>query len=414
MPAMRPAASHARGAVAALAAVGAGLRRRRLRRTPRPRRPVEAAAAVAASPVAAEAPSTFPEPARAWRGAPASSPARAGVRSFALIDSRGRLYGYAPRRAYVSASVTKAMLLVAYLRAIGRRAPTAAEKRAARPDDHRLGQRPGRRRVRPGGRRRAAAAWRGVPTCATSPRPATGPPRASPRVDQARFFLRVDRLVPEAQPRPTRAGCSRPSCPYERWGFSRYAARAGYRTFFKGGWRGTASGRLVHEAALFQHGRTRFAMAVLTRRQPHARLRHRDAARRGRADLRAASARAPRRGAASRPALRRAGLEDVLDRAPGIRVELAYGSDAQPHRPAACPATAARGPTCCGPAARDLAKVQRGLRRARPRPPGAATPTGPPAPRGRSCAGRAGAGAPSSWAPTSRGGAATTSAAPWT
>jgi hypothetical protein len=50
----------------------------------------------------------------------------------------------------------------------------------------------------------------------------------------------------------------------QRWGFSHFAARAGFRSFFKGGWRATARGRLVHEVALFERGRTRFSLAVLT------------------------------------------------------------------------------------------------------------------------------------------------------
>src|SRR5687767_8566963 len=40
------------------------------------------------------------------------------VSSFAVIDSNGRMHGYAARRRYVTASLIKAMLLVAYLREI--------------------------------------------------------------------------------------------------------------------------------------------------------------------------------------------------------------------------------------------------------------------------------------------------------
>ena len=115
---MRPAASHLRGAVAGLAAVvllpGATGDVRQPHRPP--------AAAAVARPAAA--PERFPARPRV-AAARRYLAKRAGVDSFALIDSRGRVYGYAPRRAYVSASVTKAMLLVAYLRGIGRRAPTA-------------------------------------------------------------------------------------------------------------------------------------------------------------------------------------------------------------------------------------------------------------------------------------------------
>ncbi|HEY8769510.1 MAG TPA: M15 family metallopeptidase [Thermoleophilaceae bacterium] len=55
------------------------------------------------------------------------------VCSFAVIDSAGRLRGFAPHRVYVTASVVKAMLLVSYLRKIGKRAPNAAERGALGP-----------------------------------------------------------------------------------------------------------------------------------------------------------------------------------------------------------------------------------------------------------------------------------------
>ena len=44
---------------------------------------------------------------------------RAGYDAFAIVDSTGREYGLNAHRTYVSASVTKSMLLVAYLRALG-------------------------------------------------------------------------------------------------------------------------------------------------------------------------------------------------------------------------------------------------------------------------------------------------------
>ena len=53
---------------------------------------------------------------------------RAGIESWALIDSRGREHGWAPHRTYVSASLVKAMLLVARLRAIAPARPSAADR----------------------------------------------------------------------------------------------------------------------------------------------------------------------------------------------------------------------------------------------------------------------------------------------
>jgi hypothetical protein len=85
--------------------------------------------------------------------------------------------------------------------------------------------------------------------------------------DQARFFNRIDRLIPKAS-RAYARGLLSSIVSYQRWGFSRYAAAAGFRTFFKGGWRGTGAGQLVHEAALFERRDTRVSMAVLTDGNP--------------------------------------------------------------------------------------------------------------------------------------------------
>jgi hypothetical protein len=45
-------------------------------------------------------------------------------------------------------------------------------------------------------------------------------------------------------------------------------ARPGWHVFFKGGWRGTGLGQLVHQVARLERGRTRFAMAVMTDGDP--------------------------------------------------------------------------------------------------------------------------------------------------
>jgi hypothetical protein len=191
---------------------------------------------------------------------------RAGVESLALIDSRGRLYGVAPRRVYVAASVVKAMLLVSYLCSIGRRPPDGAERgmlgpMITRSDNHmadavyaRVGDERLRHLARRARMRRFSVAYHwGSATFSAA--------------DQARFFLRVDRLVPRRNRAYARRLLSS-IVPYQRWGFAPFAARRGFRAFFKGGWRGTASGRLVHEAALFERGALRFALAVLTDGNP--------------------------------------------------------------------------------------------------------------------------------------------------
>ena len=281
--------------------------------------------------------------------------------SFALIDTRGRVHGFAPRRRYISASVSKAMLLVAYLREIGRRRPNRSERTLLRPmitqsDNKRADSIYGR--VGDGGllavARRArmrdltvAGYWGSVFFSAT---------------DLARFFRRFSAMVPA----PSRAYARRllsSIVPRQRWGFSRVSLRKGWRTFFKGGWRRTSRGSLVHEAALFERRDSSFSLAVLTDANPshaYGTATLRGVARRlfGRGDALAAG----QDGEAGSPAHRRAGLVDLLRFAPGLRVELLYRTPRN--------LTGRRLPGYCRewalmlePAARDLARVQRRLRR---------------------------------------------------
>jgi D-alanyl-D-alanine dipeptidase len=251
---------------------------------------------------------------------------RGATNSWSLIDSWGRLHGFAPHRTYVSASLVKAMLLVAYLRGIGKRAPDAAERGSLTPmitessNDaadtiyYRVGDAALYRLARLAGMQSFSVAgyWGNAGFSAE---------------DQARLFNRIDRLVPKAS-RPYARGLLSSIVSYQRWGFSRYSQAAGFKTFFKGGWRGTGAGRLVHEAALFERGDTRIAMAVLTDGNPsheHGTATLRGVAQRlfGRPPA-AAQVEQPAPRDAGTPATRRAGLVDVHRFAPGIRVNLSY------------------------------------------------------------------------------------------
>ena len=290
---------------------------------------------------------------------------RAGIESWALIDSRGREHGWAPHRTYVSASLVKAMLLVARLRAIAPARPSAADRALLGPmitesdndradsvytqvGDPALYDLARRARMRDFS---VAGYWSGARFSA---------------LDQARFFRRIDRMVPPRS-RAYARGLLSSIVPWQRWGFSRYARADGFTTFMKGGWRSTALGRLVHEAALFERGSTRLSMAVLTDGNPS--HEYGTATLRGvaqRVFRRPAAARRARRGAqrdeAGTPATRRAGLVDVHRFAPDIAVELVYRTSRN--------LTGRRLPGYCAdwallyePAARSLGRVQRYLRR---------------------------------------------------
>jgi hypothetical protein len=189
------------------------------------------------------------------------------VSSLAVIDTHGRLRGLAQHRRYVTASLVKAMLLVGRLSQLGNHLPSASDRAVLEPmieaSDNdaadaaygwvgdagllAVGKRAGMHDlIVPGGH------WGNLQFSAA---------------DQARLFLRIDRLVPPRS-RGYALRLLSSIVNYQRWGFSRFSLRRGWHTFFKGGWRTTGSGSLVHEAALFKRRGRRFAMVVLSDGNP--------------------------------------------------------------------------------------------------------------------------------------------------
>ena len=112
-------------------------------------------------------PALFPPPERV-RAARRFLAHRAGIVAWALIDSHGRMHGMAPGRTFISASLVKAMLLVAYLRELGNRPPSARRAGAPRPDDHEVRQQARDRGLRPCRRRRPAGRSPLAPGCGAS------------------------------------------------------------------------------------------------------------------------------------------------------------------------------------------------------------------------------------------------------
>jgi hypothetical protein len=190
---------------------------------------------------------------------------RAGVVAFAALDAHGRLRGLRRTAAFPSASVVKAMLLVAALRRAGRHAIPLAEQTTLRhmitfSDNgaasyvyRLLGPGALAAVARAAGMRRFrdVGDWAGSQITAA---------------DQARLFLRVDGLVPRAH-RGFALTLLSSIIPGQRWGIATVARRRGLRAFFKGGWR---SG-LEHQAALLERSDgQRVALAILTLDQPSA------------------------------------------------------------------------------------------------------------------------------------------------
>ena len=80
--------------------------------------------------------------------------------------------------------------------------------------------------------------------------------------DQARFFLRIDRLLP-ARHRRYGMRLLRTVIPAQRWGLAE-AVPAGWRIAFKGGWGPGVTQDVQHQVALFTNAGLRVSLAVLT------------------------------------------------------------------------------------------------------------------------------------------------------
>jgi hypothetical protein len=184
---------------------------------------------------------------------------RLGGVAFAFLDGEHRPRGLRRTVRFPSASVSKAMLLVALLRRAGHRHLTTGERGLLRPmitaSDNdaasavyaRVGGDGMRRVARAAGMRRFVEVgyWSDAQITAA---------------DQARFFLRIDKLVPRRH-RPYARSLLSSIVPEQRWGIAPVARLRRLRIFFKGGWRPG----ITHQVALLERGRRRVALAILTR-----------------------------------------------------------------------------------------------------------------------------------------------------
>jgi Beta-lactamase enzyme family len=217
---------------------------------------------------------TTPRPAPAMPGASAMRRAwryarrRGGLVSFAVVDTTGRMRTRQGGRLYVSASVVKALLLVAELRRLAEYGlpldPLTedlleamiswSDNDAADAIYARVGD-PGLLAVAEAAKMRrftVAGYWGNAQVTAA---------------DLAHFFSRVRRLLPRPH-RRTGLRLLASIVPGQRWGLPRAAARGSWTVYFKGGWRATEVGELVHQAGWLEDGRRKLTIAVLTDAQP--------------------------------------------------------------------------------------------------------------------------------------------------
>jgi hypothetical protein len=198
----------------------------------------------------------------ARRAAFAWAARRGGRVAVAVIDSRGRLHSYHGYAPFASASVVKAMLLVAYLR---RHATVSAAMRgvlqrmidysdnAAADAVYRVVGRGGLIRLgRVVGMRgfHTTGAW--ISTRVTA-------------ADMALFFRDMETWIPKRH-RHLANWLLAHVTPSQRWGIPAAAVPLGYRVFFKPGWLGAWV--LANEAARLEGHGVRLGLAVFTDGNP--------------------------------------------------------------------------------------------------------------------------------------------------
>lgn len=217
------------------------------------------AAAVAERTARAETAPTRSAVDGAWRYASH----REGLVSAAMIDDTGRRFGLRADRRFVSASMVKAVMLAAYLRQVTEQDQaldytsratleemiTYSDNDAADTIYYQLGDDPIERTGRLGGMRTIDVRGYWSETYFSAR-------------DCAEFMWGIDRALP---PRFRRFAHSLLAgiVAEQRWGIPE-AAGEEWAAMFKGGWRQTGRGSLVHQMAQLRRGKRRVALAVLT------------------------------------------------------------------------------------------------------------------------------------------------------
>jgi Beta-lactamase enzyme family len=187
---------------------------------------------------------------------------RRGDVAFA-VRTADALYGYRPDHQEWSASVLKAMLMVAYLNrpSVAGRALNAQDKSLLHPMITRSDNNAADRvdEIVGTGGLRALAAQVGMTHFAPA-EPIWGESEITPR-DQTKFFLNIDSHIARRH-RVYAMGLLAGIVPSQRWGIGEVAPK-GWKLYFKGGW-GSGTGLIDNQVALLTRGCSRISIAVLT------------------------------------------------------------------------------------------------------------------------------------------------------
>ena len=181
----------------------------------------------------------------------------------ALVNSQGKLYGYNDRQQFQSASLAKAMLLVAYLRRYPE--PTAAMRVTLTT------------MIEDSDNDSADAIYAvvgnrgllGVAHVADMEDFTTGTSWINTEMtaaDQAHFFFTYEQYLPAQSVSFARTLLSHITA-IQRWGIPAAAGPAGWQVFFKGGWLGEDN-YAMNQAAWLERDGVRWSLAILTAYNP--------------------------------------------------------------------------------------------------------------------------------------------------
>ena len=194
---------------------------------------------------------------------------RGGHTALAIVDSEDRLSGIRDHDPFITGSVVKAMLLVAYLRRLdaqGKHRVDSYSNSFLYPLIHVSDNHAATRcwSIVGNGALYALAHAAGMTEFSVTSDWGSAMLSAA---DQAKFFFNMDMLIPREFVGYARFLLST-IADYESWGIPAIARPRGYAVFFKGGWRPSPDTYLVHQIARVEGHHRTFSLAVMTDGDP--------------------------------------------------------------------------------------------------------------------------------------------------
>lgn len=222
----------------------------------------------------ASLPVGFPSPAAIAR-AERYLNSRGGHTALAVVDTEGRMSGVRIDDQFITGSVVKAMLLVAYLRrldAMGQHYVDSNSNNMLYPMIHVSDNNAASEcwNIVGNSGLYAVAQAAGMTHFSVDTTATWGGSWGAALLtahDQAEFFFEMDSLIPKEFVGYARNLLSNIAS-YEAWGIPTIARPLGYTVFFKGGWRPSPDTYLVHQIARLEKDGHRFSIAIMTDGDP--------------------------------------------------------------------------------------------------------------------------------------------------